>query len=283
MLRKATRENAETHIDFAWELAQDPARSGYPTYTDGIKTRADFEASCRLGVTDPNREVLLYEEDGTTAGWIQFTFLEGDKYLQTEIFNISGSMAQALAEFTAYCERNFHGYTLYLGFPAENTTAMGWLAEHGWTCLERSYNDVMFFDGYEPLPEEDRIQPVTKENFGEFRALHAPIEGDMYWNSDRLEADLDNWAVYLYHREGKPAGAIYYMDDEALVEVFGIDFAGNAFDETIFRALLTRALNACKAGGKKYMVFFNDAESQKTVLECGFTCVGQYVLHIREI
>ena len=42
MLIKPTREEGETYIDFAYELALDPSRSGYPTYADGIKTKEDF-------------------------------------------------------------------------------------------------------------------------------------------------------------------------------------------------------------------------------------------------
>lgn len=283
MLIKPAREEREKYIDFAYELALDPARSGYPIYTDGIKTKEDFVDLCLRGMTRNNCQVLLYLEEGVVSGWIQYTFLEEDAYLQTEIFNIAGNIAQALSEFTDYCEENYHGYTLYLGFPAENKPAASFLAASGWMCIERNYNDVFFFDRYEIQPEISDIVRVRKDNFGEFRKLHEPIESEMYWNSDRLYEDLDNWEIYIYCRDGAPVGAIYYTDEEVLVEVFGVDFAQDRFDEEIFRALLIRALNACKESGKKYMVFFNDEQSQKIALDIGFTCVGQYVLHIRKI
>ena len=36
MLIPLKREEFDKYIDFAYALALDPARSGYPTYTDGI-------------------------------------------------------------------------------------------------------------------------------------------------------------------------------------------------------------------------------------------------------
>lgn len=283
MLMKPTAEEAEKYIDFAYELALDPTRSGYPTYTDGIKTKEDFVEVCRRRLTRRDRQVLLYLEEGVVSGWIQYVFLEEEAYLQTEIFNIAGNIAQALSEFTDYCEENYHGYTLYLGFPAENRSAVSFLAGSGWKCIERNYNDVLFFDRYEVQPESAEIVRVTRDNFCEFRKLHEPIEGEMYWNSDRLYEDLDNWGIYLYRRDGAPIGAIYCTDEKILMEIFGVDFAQDRFDESVFRQLLIKVLNDCKKSGKKYMVFFNDEQSQKTVLDIGFTCVGEYVLHIKQV
>ena len=99
MLIKPTAEEAERYIDFAYELALDPARSGYPTYTDGIKTKEDFAETCRYAFSYDGREVLLYLENGVVAGWIQFLFEKEDCYLETNIFNIAGSVSAALKEF----------------------------------------------------------------------------------------------------------------------------------------------------------------------------------------
>ena len=70
MLIKPTREEGESYIDFAYELALDPSRSGYPTYADGIKTKEDFADTCISGLTREDRQVLLYLEDGAVSGWI---------------------------------------------------------------------------------------------------------------------------------------------------------------------------------------------------------------------
>ena len=42
MLLECSRNDFEKYTDFAFELALDPSKSGYPTYRDGIKTKAMF-------------------------------------------------------------------------------------------------------------------------------------------------------------------------------------------------------------------------------------------------
>ncbi len=72
MLTPLKREEFDKHIDFVYALALDPARSGYPTYTDGIKTRADFVERAKKAFERENEEILLYEREDRIAGWIHY-------------------------------------------------------------------------------------------------------------------------------------------------------------------------------------------------------------------
>lgn len=281
MLIKPTAEQAEAYIDFAYELALDPTRSGYPTYTDGIKTKEDFFDQCRYGFTRENREVLLYIENDVVSGWIQFFYEREDPYLQTTIFNIAGNTAKALEEFLMHCEEQFPGYKIYLGFPGENKMAASYLASRNLSCEEQSFNDVLFFDDYTLRPESDEVVKINRENYSDFRMLHRTVEADMYWNSDRLLEDLDNWTIWLLYDEKQPAAAIYYRDAEILMEIFGVDFCEGIYREDAFRILVSKALNECKRSGKKSMVFFNGEESQQAALDLGFHCIGEYVLFVK--
>lgn len=283
MLIKPTREEAERYIDEAYELALDQSRSGYPTYADGIKKKEDFIQSCRRGMEAQNREILLYHEYGNAAGWIQFYFLEDDGYLQTEIFNIAGNIRLALEEFISYCQENYGGYELYLGFPGCNTSAVDYLTELGWACTERDYNDELFLSDYELCPEGESIVKVNGENFFDFRNLHMLSEGGMYWTCDRLYDALDEWEIWLYYKKEQPAAAIYYTTYDDLAEIFGVDYVDGIFNEDAFNALVTKALNECKCGGRRCMVFFNDEESQNAALKIGFKCIGEYVLFQKEL
>lgn len=283
MLTEPTREEVQKYLDFAYSLALDPTRSGYPTYCDGIKTRADFEESVWKRFYGDNRKILLFEIGGRVEGLITFTFLPEDHYLQTDIFSIASRTEQALAEFEAYCKSNYSGYELFLGFPTDNTAAVNDLAANGWTCIEHSYNDVYHMKDYRLLEESGEVMPVTRDNFEDFRCLHQPIEGDMYWNSERLFQALDQWDIWLSYQNETPAAAIYYRDEDILTEIFGVDFVGNRFEERAFRLLMIKALNDCKQKGCQHMVFFNDEESQQAALDCGFACVGEYVCYYKKI
>ena len=100
----------------------------------------------------------------------------------------------------------------------------------------------------------------------------------MYWNSDRIFADIDNWTIFVKLENGEPIGNIYYMnDDDCWFEIFGLEIKDDLFNPELFCDLLNKALNEAKKHHGKYMTFFCDKEYQKTVEKSGFTCVGEYV------
>lgn len=282
MLAEPTKEEIEKYLDFAYKLALDPARSGYPTYTDGIKTREDFEAATWRQFYEDGRKILLFEKNGRVEGWLQFDVFPEANHLELTGFNIADHAEQALAELEAYCIANYPGYGLYFGFPKDNVLAVHYLAANGWTCIEHSYNDVLHLKNYQPLEECGDIVPVTRENFGDFQAMHRLIEGDMYWNSERLYQELDRWSIWLYYRGGDPAAAVYYTNVETMAEIFGVDFANGHFEEGAFRALVVKSLNACKKKDFRHVTFFNDEQTKQAALACGFECVGEYVCYYKK-
>ena len=99
----------------------------------------------------------------------------------------------------------------------------------------------------------------------------------MYWNSARILDAIDRWRIYVCLSKEEAVGAIYYMDDMRMPEIFGIDFSGGIYSGNIYRALLTTALNDSKCRGAKHMIFFNEGESQTDAIACGFRCVGKYL------
>ncbi len=64
MLRQLSQDEYMQYLDSAYELALDMSRSCYPTYADGLKTRADFNAHAARPFQRDNYTMLLYEEDG---------------------------------------------------------------------------------------------------------------------------------------------------------------------------------------------------------------------------
>ena len=283
MLTLLRESDFEKYAEFAYTLALDLTSSGYPTYTDGIKTKEEFIGRSRAAFAREDEGILLYEQDGRVCGWIHYYYLPADQYLDTCSFCISEGMGGAVSEFIAFAREHFPGSELYLGFPKENAEAVAALEAGGYPRIEESYNDVMHLARYELVPDCPDIIPVTRENFEPFRRLHSQqADTDMYWNSDRLLADIDNWAIYLYQRDGAAAGAIYLKKDPVLSEIFGIDFPGD-YDSGVYRLLVTKALNDAKRNNVRYMVFFNGDEEQADALGLGFHCVSGYVCYRIEL
>ena len=109
MLIPLQEKDFDKYIDFAYELALDPARTFYHVYFDGIKTKADFIAKARRTFTRPTEEILLYQEDGAVEGWLYYFYLPEDRYLQLASSCVRRNMAQALEELSGYLAERYPG------------------------------------------------------------------------------------------------------------------------------------------------------------------------------
>lgn len=280
MLRKITRDIWKEYVDYAYELALQPARTSYPVYYDGIKTKEDFISQTEKAFDREEDEILLYVEGDEPCGWIHCYYLREDNYFSTVSMSFSAHMEQGLAEFLAYADSRYPGCGIWLGFPEENSQALSYLSENGFRREEESYNDIFSLGDYHGGEVADGIVRVTKENFPLFAELHARYEDQMYWNNERLLRKLDQWMIFLYCEKHIPQGAIYCTGDE-MAEIFNVDFAGGTYCPEVFHILVEAVLNACKARRTKHLVFFNEQESQPDALAAGFHCVGKYVLMVR--
>ena len=106
----------------------------------------------------------------------------------------------------------------------------------------------------------------------------------MYWNTDRIYADIDNWMIFAKMQDGETIGCVYYMiDADGWFEIYGLDLKDDNFDGELFEELLRQALNSAKELAGKYMTFFCDAVGEKIVTNLGFECVGEYVCYKKHI
>ena len=206
---------------------------------------------------------------------IQYYWVPEDHYLQTLCFNISKATKQAISEFLAYVGERFKGYDVFLRFPAENKSAVDFLTEQGFECIENDYNNTAFLDKLDKTRENSDLIRIEKENYEKFESLHGQTDG--YWNSGKMLADLDNWIILVQEKDGEPQGAVYYRA-LALVdgwfEIYGIDMAQEAYHPELFKKLLNAALSDAKRRNGRFMTFFCDEEYENAATECGFVCVG---------
>lgn len=275
MLRRLDPEDFDKYIGAAYRLVLDPARTGYPAYFDGIKTREDFIARERQGLTDENEEILLFEDVGGFAGWIHLYAQPEERYLDTVSFCAERNSEQALDELMSHIAARWPGIRAYLGFPAENETAIRHLQSRGFRILDESWNNVLPLDAVEEKAAPKDVTEITRENFDPFRALHTLFESEMYWTSDRILAALNSWRIFA-RMDGQTATAAIYTRRGELAEVFGVD--SRSEDPVEFRALLDATSQAAKKDGSRHLVFFGEEQQQRDILAAGFRCVGKYVL-----
>ena len=278
MLVKAAKEDIEQYMDFAYSLAMDQAKSGYPLWSDGISTKEEFVEHVWKSYRNDDRDILLFVIDGVVEGWIQFFYIEQERYLQTNGLFINRNTEQALEEFLEYACAHFAGYDLYLGFPKRNSNAITFLQKTDCRLIEKSYHDIFVLDGSAVQDETVGIARVTESNFSEFRKIHK-TDPETYWSSERIFSTLNEWLIYLLYREDIAVGYICARDGE----IFSLGYRDNIFDKSVYKALVTVILRDLQATGYKHMIFFNDEESQPVALDLGFTCVGEYVLYVKRV
>lgn len=280
MLIKATVEDIKKYGEFAYCLALNPAKSCYPTYCDGIKTKTDFLDAAERAVSKETSEVFLFSIDGNVEGWISYYWIPEDKYLQLNGFHINRGTEQALAELIEMVETRFTGYTAYFGYPCDNRDAINFLAQHGFRCIEQDWNHSFFFDGYTPNEFSPCVEKISRQNFDKFRSVyHAGPE--TYWNADRIYETIDDWTIFVYHYADAPIAAVFLMGDDGYYEIYGTEFADGVFQDHVFHELLTASLGECKRLGAKYMTYFCGEDEKHSLSKLGFKCIGQYVLYIR--
>ena len=164
MLKPLTKDNYKNYLDWAYGLALDMSHSGYPTYADGLKTRAEFDENAVLAHEREHEGALLFEDEGKTLGYIHYFALPEDKYLDTR----------------AFLGQKYPGFTMHFGFSEQNTRAVNHLIELGWPLDEESLVAVMKFEEYTPRPETAELVHITAENFERFAALHAHMDGKIW-------------------------------------------------------------------------------------------------------
>lgn len=282
MLAKAALQDIEKYGNMVYELSLNPAKSSYPTYTDDIKTKADFLERATKAAEEEDSELLLFVLDGNIEGWITYFLIPEDKYLQLTGCNINRGLTQALTELLALLESRFEGYTLYFGFPSENQDAASFLQSHGFQRMEEEWNHSFFFDSYHPMKQVQNTEKISKNNFDKFRAVYHPSP-ETYWNCSRILETIDNWTIFVYNEGETPAATIFLQGNQGHYEIFGMNFADGEFKENVFRELMIASLNECKRINAKFMTYFCQDKEKHVLSELNFRCVGQYVLYIKTL
>ena len=282
MLRICSKKEYFQYRALAYRLALDKSKSGYPLYSDGVKTKQDFFKRAEMAFSRKHEEILLFEHEGIIEGWIHYYWLCEDKYLSTISFNISNNTENALSEFIDHLQLKFDGFTLYLGFSETNTVAIDFLRSQGFMLFDKAHNNVIFLSTWSISSKNNEdIVEIHSENYAMFRKLHDSQQDDMYWNADRIFDNLDDWVILVKLKNNLPVAAIYFQKDDEWSEIFGIDYKGGLYDATIQSELLIHALKKAKEFGIKYMTYFCNDLELPVVTNCGFTHIDNYVCYTK--
>lgn len=283
MLVKLEKEDIGKYIDFAYELSLDLSKSCYPTYADGIKTKEDFISIAQKSFDKEKHEIYLFYYQDKLEGWIHYYYIPEDNYFCCEVFSIRNHIEIAFQEFMKYVEQLFKGYEFYFGCSIKNIDAIKFLEKNGFDQIEESQVCLLNFNEYILKNENQNIRQITETNYSDFVELHKPFDEEMYWDCNHILEDIKNWHIYALYVESKAVATIYFVRSGVFLEIFGIDFKGNKYNENHFRDLMIKALNEGKKLGAKHLYYFSENNEARLLESLDYRWFDTYRCYLRKI
>ncbi len=265
-------------VEQAYEMALIPEITSYPVYYDGIKTKEDYIERAGKAFGRDDESILLFYKEDIFCGWIHYYYLADDQYLDTVSLSARTGTEQMLGEFLDFVEGQYPDAMICLGFPQENVTALTYLQSRGFVIGEQSWNMALHLSGTQYMRSRaDSILRIDKENYSLFQGIHSQCDGDMYWDTEHIFKDLDNWMVFVALWQGRPAGAVYCRKG-SMAEIFGIDFVDGIYVPDVQKELLNVVISACCEDGSRDIVYFCGDIEKSALMDAGFYCIGKYIM-----
>lgn len=85
------------------------------------------------------------------------------------------------------------------------------------------------------------------------------------------------------YEDSKAVAVIYFIQSGDFLEIFGIDFKDNQYDENHYKDLMVKALNEGKRLGAKYLYYFSEYSKTKLLESLGYRWFDTYRCYLRKI
>lgn len=279
---KITNENElEDIIEFAWNITKRDIRVGYPS---GVWEYNGLRKSIINAFNDSD-DILVLKEDNKIIAFISLLIEEDNKYLQTigGIYCID-DFDYTFNKLLEYKKENYPDFKLYIIYSSYNKEILNRLAKEGEILDKLNYyrldNDKL------KLREVDKsISYIKDSEFKEFSVLHDKLNPDIYWNSDNLLKDIENWNILVYREDGNiVAYALYkFRVGNELGEIFALSYKENV-SNNIKKDLIYLASKDIFERDADYMVYFTDVDGDENeiLLELDFDFINDSFTYVIE-
>lgn len=225
----------EEAIEFAWDVTRRDEKAGYPEKTweyEGL--REEFIKA----YNHKDDKMLLLRSGEDITGVVCLFVDKQDMYLQT----IGGiyykdDFEYVLNKFIEYLEKNFKNYEIIIGYTSKDKNILKVLEQKG-EIFEKAEFFKLYKNNLKFKDIREDIRLLTTDDFEDFSDIHDKINSNMYWTSERLKEDLDNWRIFVYKESGKIKSYIMirvYLDLTG--EIFNITNVG-ILDQSIIEDLI---------------------------------------------
>lgn len=190
----------EEAIEFAWDITRRDGKAGYPEKTweyDGL--REEF-----IKAYNHQDDKMLLLRSGEDINGVVCLFVDKEnEYLQT----IGGiyykdDFEYVLNKFIEYLEENFKSYDMIIGYTSKDKNILKVLEQKG-EIFEKAEFFKLYKNNLKIKDIREDIRLLTTDDLEDFSDIHDKINPDMYWTSERLKKNLDNWRIFVYREMGK--------------------------------------------------------------------------------
>ncbi len=264
-------------------------RASYPIHF----TITDAQDELQRRIRDKHSYCLgCFSDDGALSGLLSFFFEPESRYLQTTAFIVPENDADCYGEFLKYIYYRCPEYDIHIGIAEENARAAAFLYGAGFSPIESCHDTRLKRRSFSPRATDStiniNIRRIGKELFDQYAPFHDRFYGDIYWNSTRIEPQLDSWLVFAAYADNEIAANIFLNTYCQTAEIFGM--AEDSIHEGILGALLSHSMEELfilhpEVDEVVYMIEKSDMPTQSHALSAalgaGFIRIGGYRLFLR--
>ena len=229
------KSDLEEAIEFAWNVIRRDEKAGYPEKTweyEGL--REEF-----IKAYNHKDDKMLLLKSGEDINGVVCLFVDKeDMYLQT----IGGiyykdDFEYVLNKFIEYLEENFKSYEIIIGYTSKDKNILKVLEQKG-EIFEKAEFFKLYKNNLKFKDIREDIRLLTTDDLKDFSDIHDKINPNIYWTSERLIKDLDNWRIFVYREMGKIKSYIMSQVYTDLTgEIFNITNVG-ILDQSIIEDLI---------------------------------------------
>jgi RimJ/RimL family protein N-acetyltransferase len=263
MLRKLKQNEIETAANLSYLLSKNALTNSYPLRN----SQKEFLEKYKQSLKYSDDELLGYFMDDELIGVIYLNVLKKDLYLQTSGLFIKNNIEIVMSTFIDYLHKNYNGYEAYIGYPKENEMAINSLLSHGFQIADSSIDQRLEKIEFKPSVLQHFITKIDYTNYPSFAKYHDSKASDIYWNSNRIKENFNDWIIYSYWSDSQIRGSIATkkskMDPNEL-EIFALfidkDIANKGIEEDLITAVLK---DGFENHNIKDVVFFIESDDKK--------------------
>ncbi len=233
---KANKNDIDRAVDLAFSLQSDPKTRCRSLLLDA--SREDKYKRFMSYIEKDGHEVLLVEKDGKLEGLTPIFWIEEDLYVSYSQGPYGYDYESVSNCLYDYVKENFKGYKFYVNTAKEHVSSIKFFENKGFDKIEEA--KMLKLENFTSDYSNDFVHELNDNNKRDmYKWIEENIDEDTYWNSKRINENLDRFIILGYFKEGL-TGHIIGRGSVNYIEI--IAFTGDEeVKEELFKSFISKS------------------------------------------